>query len=886
MTAKNEASHWPLAGRERELRAFDRAWETPRCRGVVVHGAAGVGKSRLAEEFLARAAGRKWRTARASATAPASAVPLGAVAHLIPDGVDLDNPVRAFSEVATALAGPEKSRWAIWVDDVHLLDATSAVLLRQLMDARVIRLIGTVRTGEAVGSAVQALSDDATLRVDLGPFGIEELGPVLRSILGGPVGQRTLHELQRASGGNMLYLRELIRGALDAGTFANDGEIWELVEDRPTGTPRLAELIRSRLEVSGDDARPALELLAVCGPVSLTDAEAVAPPAALERLERSGLIRVLSDGQRVSVQLAHPLYGELLGTDVPVLRRRNILLQQTERVRTSGARRRDDALHMATWQLAATGTADPGLIVRAAALARHAHQYEQVVRLLEALPDGADTVPVSLLLGEALFELGRWQRAEAVLADAAGRADHDQERLAATLARVWNLFLADQPDRALEIVQSAQSSLTDKTALHLLRVSEGTVRAFTGQPAQALPLLADLEEDAAAAPDINIWVQGALLKADALTMTGQSDKAIAWGEDAYAAHLRLAARALVPHPASHTVVMGLAHAESGRLAEAREAGERALEELTEVRAPLPEVWAAHHLGRTHWLAGRPATARVLFAQAAALARSHAQPQGLRLALGGIAACAAVLGDVEAAAAAAKEARTFSPRGILAGEERLGEAWLLVARGRLAEARATLTEAAAVARSTGHLTSEAVLLTEVARLGGAENVAGRLAEAAESCDGPFGGARADFAAALARDEPAALLAAAGAMERIGAHLLAAEAAAAAAAALRRAGESRKAAAAAQQAHAHAALCEGASTPLLLLAANASVLTHREREIALMASNGSTSKEIAASLHLSVRTVNNHLQNVYGKLGVTTRRDLVQALREGAGGNVTS
>jgi DNA-binding CsgD family transcriptional regulator len=55
-----------------------------------------------------------------------------------------------------------------------------------------------------------------------------------------------------------------------------------------------------------------------------------------------------------------------------------------------------------------------------------------------------------------------------------------------------------------------------------------------------------------------------------------------------------------------------------------------------------------------------------------------------------------------------------------------------------------------------------------------------------------------------------------------------------------------------------------------------LTARERDIATSAAQGESSKAIADRLFLSVRTVNNHLQNVYSKLGVTGRGQLADAL----------
>ncbi len=48
-----------------------------------------------------------------------------------------------------------------------------------------------------------------------------------------------------------------------------------------------------------------------------------------------------------------------------------------------------------------------------------------------------------------------------------------------------------------------------------------------------------------------------------------------------------------------------------------------------------------------------------------------------------------------------------------------------------------------------------------------------------------------------------------------------------------------------------------------------LSRREREVIEMASAGSSNIEIAASLHLSVRTVERHLSNAYVKLGVSGR-----------------
>ncbi|MFI1050144.1 LuxR C-terminal-related transcriptional regulator [Streptomyces griseoruber] len=868
-------------GREGELEEFTAASQDRTCRGFLVYGAAGVGKSRLAEECLERAAADGSRVGRATATAAAGAVPLGAIAHLLPAGVDLGDPVAGFAAVAAQLAtGRGEPQRVLLVDDLHLLDPASAVLLRQLMDAGAVRLIGTVRTGEPYGEAVAALTGgDAVRRVDLAVLDPGRTGELLAAALGRPVARHTVHELSAASGGNVLYLRELVLGALAAGDLTEDGEIWQLREGRLPGTARLAEVVGARLAGADPAGRPVLELLALCEPLPLADAESVAAPHAVAALERAGLIRVAQERRRTTVSLAHPLYGEVLRAGLPVLRRRALLLEQVARTEARGARRRGDPLRIATWRLAATGTADPALLTQAAVLARHAHDYARAVALLQAVPEDRHTTATRSLLGDAFFEMGRWAEAETVLARADRLADGERETLAVALVRTTNLLWSNAPvAEALAANDAALARITRPVDRRKLKINEGFIRIAAGLPAQGLALLEDLETDVGDASDVDAWLRGAWMKPAGLALVGRTHEAVVWAERAHAGHRRVDERALASHPAFQRIPLVLALTEAGRPAEARRAGESAYAELVAADSVV-RVWLAVLLGRTEWLAGRPATARRWWAEAAALARTFDHAMALRLVLAGLAACAAVQGEPEAAETALAEHRelaTPEPGLLSAGEERLGEAWLLAAAGRLGEARSVLLAAARTARATGHVTGEALLLTDVARLGGARQVADRLTGLARVCDGELVPARAQLAHALAADRPERLLRAADACEAVGADLLAAEAATAAAAAWHRAREPRRAAAAARRAATAVARCEGARTPLLTTAGAAAPLTAREREVALLAAVGNASVDIARALTLSVRTVDNHLHRAYAKLGVTTRRELARTL----------
>jgi len=55
-----------------------------------------------------------------------------------------------------------------------------------------------------------------------------------------------------------------------------------------------------------------------------------------------------------------------------------------------------------------------------------------------------------------------------------------------------------------------------------------------------------------------------------------------------------------------------------------------------------------------------------------------------------------------------------------------------------------------------------------------------------------------------------------------------------------------------------------------------LTRREQEVALLAAQGMSKREIADTLFLSVRTIGNHINHVYTKLGIGSREELRLAL----------
>jgi DNA-binding CsgD family transcriptional regulator len=77
------------------------------------------------------------------------------------------------------------------------------------------------------------------------------------------------------------------------------------------------------------------------------------------------------------------------------------------------------------------------------------------------------------------------------------------------------------------------------------------------------------------------------------------------------------------------------------------------------------------------------------------------------------------------------------------------------------------------------------------------------------------------------------------------------------------------------------CEGATTPVVKTITARARLIPGELDAALQAAAGRSNKQIAVESHISVRSVESHLQRVYEKLGISSRRELADALRDEPG-----
>jgi DNA-binding CsgD family transcriptional regulator len=870
-------TRWPLVGRRDELDVFAGALRDPQLEAVCIYGPSGVGKTRLGDECLlvAEAAGR--RVLRATADRSEQNVPLAALAHLLPAGALTDweagglegsiTRARLLDRALVTLAptAGESGPPVLLLDDAHHLDRSSLGIVDRLMAASAVFCVATVNTGEPAREIVmQWWRDERAIRLDLGaldPVGVDTL---LHVALEGALDGVALAELWRASHGNLLILHELVHGALADGSLAQGDGVWRL-HTALCLPSRVHDLVKWRIDGLGGSHRAVLELLAVCQAVGLGELESAFGLAVLEDLEHDGLIEVRADGRRQSVGLAHPQHGEVIRAGMTEQRSQALMLGHADTLERLGARRREDPVRIATLRLEATGRADPDLLLRAARIARAECDFATAARLAEASLAARASALGGLLLGEALHNLGLFERAESVFAASPRRSANDDvaANFAAMRRRNQVFGLGRDESVAFEAAPGQAELLT----------REAELLAYSGRPLDAVALLAGVDDS----PQ-RIGVLAAVARTAALSMTGRTAEALALSERAHHDHVALDDPVGTSSPGIHRVHALDALVQAGRLAEAAERGSSWFDVAVTARLPIETMWLAVHLARGALAEGRPVTSKRWADRAASGIAAH-RFEGLRRVAVAVRAIAdGVLGDVVAASERVGELeRLPSGFGCFDAELALARAWALVAGGDSAAAHSVLLAAADDAERSGLVPATAWLLHDAVRLGpghAAQAVEQKLAELAASTDSQLVHMRADHTAALAAGDGDRLSKMSERFESIGAVLLAAEAAAQAASVLRNADRDRAAALDARTT-ALAARCEGAKTPMLVRA-RTMVLSDRERDIAVLAAEGHSSRAIAERLSISVRTVDNHLGHIYTKLGVSGRAELTGAL----------
>jgi DNA-binding CsgD family transcriptional regulator len=830
---------WPFVGRERELATLRAAVTERDHAGVALVGRSGVGKTRLARRLERELAAQGWSTA---------AVAAGATSGL------------ALSDAAARLIPGTKSALLV-VDDAQQLDDDGVAGLRRVLAARDVFVVLTVRTDDPAGRRPPSeWSRRDLLAVEVEPLPLDEVARLLAGALGGPVLRTTTEALAAASGGNPLWLRELVHAArADTRLQPRDG-VWQLT-DVGAPNPRLVDLVRSHLTPLDADARMALGGLAAAGPLPGPLVERVVSPSVLDRLERSGLVEHDPAG---AIRLAHPVYGDTLRVDLPAVARHVWYARLVDASVALGPET-VDAVQLVSWRIEAGVGVPTRLMVAAAERALALGDLAAADRLARrALASGAAPA-THLVIARVCEARGELEPAARAYEAAAASLDPIVRARAALGGSELLAWSTGDEESARALVQVGLEAQPPDPWPEVLRAGLDllpalTLRGYDGDP--------DADVDSSI-PEVAL--RKSIERAAARLTAGPSDRAV---EESERAH-RLVTEGGTPLLGALVLeTRAIALAADGRQLDADDLVARTRAVAIAAGDRIVRTGCDLAAGRLALVRGRPATAASSFRDARADPLLLAGSRRWRAAQAGLVHALALGGDHAAAAAALAD--LGDAPDATAPEEVWATAWLHLAAHERARAIELFELVAESAAAIGVTTFAAVMLHDALVAGGGARIARRLVALGDQLSGVIPDAMLAHAAAVLASDPVALLAAADQLATIGTEHAAGEVAARAAALAAERGLLALAGRAVRVSERWRARCEGAIRLALVPTTPAARLSPRQQEIAGLASAGATAAEIARQLGLSIRTVENHLQAAYERLGVNRRGDLAEAL----------
>jgi len=877
---------------------------------LVVHGEAGIGKSALLEYLaeaasdlrVVRAVGVEWEMELAYAS-------LHQICISMVDRLErLPAPQRDALEIAFGLSrGAAPDRFLVGlavlsllaevaeerpvvcvVDDAQWLDRTSALTLALVARRLLAERVGLVFGTRVVGDELRGLPD-----LEVGGLRDGDARAVLDSAVRFPLDERVRDRIVAETRGNPLALLELPRG-LTTGQLA--GGFGLLGAQALSG--RIEESFARRLEALPEDARLLLLVAAaepVGDPVLLRRAAerlGIAAAAAIETYT-DGLITV---GEQVTFR--HPLVrSAVYGSAQPEQRRavHVALAEVTDRQRDPDRR---------AWHLAA---AAPGPDEAVAAELEHSAGRAQargglaaaaafLQRSVALTGDPARRADRALVGAEAEAQVGAFDAAERLLAVAAGSPLEDLQKARLELVRAHLAFLSSRGSDAPKLLLQAANQL-ESLDVRLARetyLDAVSAAMFAGRLAGSGARAADVSRAARAGPR-----PSSLRRASDQLLDGLA----ALFTEGYSAGALILQPALVGFvdmsSAEEPRWLWLATTAALHLWDDRRwdvLSQRLVDRAREAGAVSELPLALRGRSYVHLFSGELSAARSLIEEAAVATET----MGSDLTPYGAIGLAALEGREEEFAAlieASTASATRRGEGIAIGVMEWAKALLYNGIGRYQNAMSAAQQASDFPTDLGTSNWGAVELIEAAsRTGEAERAVRALERLTEDTavagtDWALGIGARSRALLCAGDEAERLYR--EAIERLGrtwlrpelarGHLLYGEW-------LRR--ERRRMDARAHLRIAHEMLAEigmGAFAERArreLVATGETVrkrtvetsddLTPHEMQIARLAYDGLSNQEIGARLFISPRTVEWHLSKVFGKLGISSRRELSKVL----------
>ena len=855
-----------LVGREQVARHAHQSLE--RSTGILLVGAAGIGKSALASEVGGELAASGAYLEHVQCSEMTKSVPFAPLMHLLPRTVAPDPTQLSRGLIDTILTRADDRPVLLLIDDLQHSDAGTAAVMISLVTHHGARVIASTRPNDTIAPSVQSLWKDGHLeRIDLEPLTTPAIAELAQQLTGSPLSPSLRTEIALRADGNPFYALALTRVGLGSGAIQDRDGLSDLARPLPVAA-EIADVLRSQIGSLSPEARGMVEMIAVGENMPIELFGDIEEQQLIESLTTDGLVLVDRTTDSHATRCAHPLIGEYVRSQLPPGRAQRINESLLGRIASLDDAAPLDLLRAASIAISSEIEVEPELLLDAARVAINVVELDLAVDAALAASTMETSARSHLLAGTALWMTGKVDEARDHF-DQAEALDPDEEqraRLAIERSHIAVFFEHDAA-RGEALLQQAYDELTS----HSLRLEIGAMMIFplamSGRNEEAIAFGTELMQLDQTTPHIEIQLLGMLAMARFMIgsfhgMQPIVERAAQADTDGGAQSLMFGGQVMMGDLAMRKAALDLAGAEQYLKTTFD------LYVVTHRAGGAANAWSSY-LTTLQCLTGNLADALVHTAVALEESLIADDPMGMKPML--IASRATALAQTNqterAVEALAEITDDYADRHRRAALWRgWANAWIVGQNDPEAGAELAATWGRYGVENGMNYWAWDVLHSAV-RLGGGHDVCALLQQEADRADMALVALYARHAHAASDQNSDELFAVAVAFAEHGAWALAAEAYASAALA-------DPSAPRASISHLRGSLAMActdlADTPLLRRLVNP--LSDHETSVAQLAAAGKTSKEIAEARFVSTRTVDNQLRSVYKKLGLSGRADL--------------
>ncbi|MDP9981545.1 DNA-binding CsgD family transcriptional regulator/tetratricopeptide (TPR) repeat protein [Pseudarthrobacter oxydans] len=292
--------------------------------GVVITGDRGVGKTQVGRAAVA-GFGPDVYTLQLRSSGPGSATPYGCLAFTLarlPQS-SLGSPTAILHGITSLIRDDAAGRkCVILLDNAGALDELSTGVLLNLVQTRTARLVATVqRTTDLPPDFYWLITSGQLAEVRLANLTEVETLEVLQAALGHRVSSALASQLHNLVGGSPTLLQAVVSEQIERGNLVLSGSVWTLVDEVVLdGRTALEDIVRARYARETPVARELIEVLSCARTLPLARLARMYSPGVIADMEDAGQIVVDRTGRHL-VSLGDRYLGDIVRNWLSVERR-------------------------------------------------------------------------------------------------------------------------------------------------------------------------------------------------------------------------------------------------------------------------------------------------------------------------------------------------------------------------------------------------------------------------------------------------------------------------------------------------------------------------------------------------------------------------------------